>query len=353
MEQLLAKIFSLPPLLLAVIIAALIFEFINGWNDAANAIATVVSTKVLSPFNALLLAATMNMIGALTGTAVAKTIVTGLVRTDGGTMAPDVVILMIFSAMVGAIVWGRWMGFLGLPTSSSHALIGGLSGAAVAAGGVKVLKGAGIGKVLLALFFSPIFGGLIAFGLMLGLYWLVRRWSPSRVQRVFSPLQLISCAFMAFNHGLNDAQKVMGIITMALVAGAVQIPGPGGDIQPMLWVKITCGLVISLGTAAGGWKIIRTLGLSLSKLAPIGGFAAETAASVVLLGAATLGIPVSTTHTITGAIMGTGAVRGLNKVRWVVGQKIVLAWVLTLPFTAVAGGFIYWILAIQFDLVAP
>jgi PiT family inorganic phosphate transporter len=347
------QISSLTPILIFVVVTALIFDFINGVADSANAIATIVSTRVLTPFKALMLAAVLNMIGALSGTAIAKTITKGIIRTDLNFVTPDGVVLIVLCAMLAACLWAATMCMIGMPISGSHSMIGGLSGAAVAAGGVKVLIGPGIGKVLLAMLVSPILGCALGFLLMFALIWIVRRWSPARVNRVFSPLQIVSCSFMAFNHGLNDAQKVMGIITMALVAGGVQAVGPGGEVTPLLWVKIACGVMISLGTAIGGWKVIKTLGVSLSDLAPIHGFAAETAASGVLLSAASLGIPVSTTQTITGAIMGTGTIKGMRAVRWGVGQKIILAWVFTLPSTSVLAGFLYWILAIQFGMVTP
>jgi PiT family inorganic phosphate transporter len=345
------EILSLSPILLAVVAAALLFDFVNGWNDSANAIATVVSTRVLTPLKALALASVLNMVGAMAGTAVAKTIVTGLVRTGEGFLQPEMVILVVLSAMIGAIIWAAWMTLIGMPISGSHSLVGGLVGASVAAAGVKVLIGSGIIKILLAMLLSPLLGGLVGCGTILVLIQIFKNSRPVFVSKLFSLLQIVSAGFMSFTHGLNDAQKVMGIITMALIAGKVQAVGPNGEVDPELWVKLSCGLMIALGTAIGGWKVIRTLGVSLSKLRPIDGFAAETAAGIVLTGAAALGVPVSTTHTITGGIMGVGASKGLSSVRWIVGQKIILAWIFTLPATSLLAGAVYWILAVRMGLI--
>ncbi len=212
----------------------------------------------------------------------------------------------------------------------------------MAAGGVKVLQGGGIGKILIAMLVSPLCGAIFAFAIILGIYWIVKKWRPVTVSRTFAPLQVLSSCLMGFNHGLNDAQKVMGVITMALIAGGLQ--NPELHPAPFLWVQLSCAIAISLGTAVGGWKVIKTLGHKLSRLDAVDGFCAETGASIVLLFAARWGIPVSTTHTITGAIMGVGSRRGLSAVKWGVGQKIILAWVFTLPSTAVIAGSVYWIL---------
>ena len=337
------QITSLSPLLIVVVTTALLFDFVNGWNDSANAIATVVGTRVLGPIKAVTVAAITNLVGALAGTAVAKTIYKGLLYTGPGFIEGDVVVLVVLAAMLGAIVWAAWMTLIGLPISGSHSLVGGLVGAAVAAGGVRVLQGGGIGKVLIAMLISPLAGAIIAFLMLLAIYWIVKSYYPVPINRSFSVLQVISCCLMGFNHGLNDAQKVMGVITMALIAGGIQ--DPLTHPAPFLWVKIACAVMISLGTAIGGWKVIKTLGHHLSKLTPVDGFAAETAASIVLSLAARWGVPVSTTHTITGCIMGVGSRRGLGAVKWAVGQKIILAWVFTLPTTAALAGGIYWILS--------
>ncbi len=242
MSEMLNQVLALSPLLTWVVAAALLFDFVNGWNDSANAIATVIGTRVLRPISAVLLAAVMNMAGALAGTAVAKTIYSGLVRTGPGFLNGETVILVVLAAMLGAIIWAAWMTVMGMPISGSHSLIGGLAGAAVAAGGIDVLQGEGIIKVLLALLLSPLLGGVASFIILLILYWVLRAWRPYTVRRVFSVLQLVSCSFMGFTHGLNDAQKVMGVITLALIAGNVQ----SADQPVLLWVKIACGVMISL-----------------------------------------------------------------------------------------------------------
>lgn len=326
-------------LIFAVVIAALIFDYTNGWNDSANAIATVVSTRVLSPGSAVLLAATLNFGGALVSTEVAKTIGGGLVDAELVTQ------WMVLASMIAAALWVAAMTTFGLPISGSHSLIGSLIGAAAAAEGWAIVHVDGLRKVLLAMLISPVFGFAIAFLLMWALLWLVRQWKPQVVSNVFGNAQLVSVSWMAWEHGKNDAQKVMGVITLALVAGGFQ-----SEIEVPVWVKLACATVMGLGTAAGGWKVIRTLGTGLIKIQPIHGFAAETAASITLAIAAHNGVPVSTTHTITGSIMGVGATRRLSAVRWGLGGKILLAWVFTLPMCALLAGATYAALALLFGL---
>jgi PiT family inorganic phosphate transporter len=318
---------SLLLLLLATIGVALLFDFANGWNDSANAIATVVATRVLRPWQAVALAAVLNFVGILLGTAVAKTIGQDLLAADA---MPAMAIL---AAMTAALVWTVVMTVVGMPISASHSLIGGLMGAGVASEyGLAALKGAGIAKVLVALLVSPLAGFVLGLVLMLVLSHAVKRRPYGKVNRWFGRLQLLSVSWVSVTHGANDAQKVMGVITMALVAAGVQ-----STFLVPLWVKVACHLAIALGTAIGGWRVIRTLGMSLTQLKPIHGFAAETAASGVLLTTAAIGVPVSTTHTITGAIIGVGASRRLSAVRWGLGAKIASAWILTLPFTFAVG----------------
>jgi PiT family inorganic phosphate transporter len=328
-------------LIFAVVIAALLFDYTNGWNDSANAIATVVSTRVLSPGKAVLLAALLNFGGAFVSEEVAKTIGKGLVDPQFVTQT------VVLASMLAAAIWVGLMTFLGMPISGSHSLIGSLVGAATMARGFEIVQVAGMRKVLLAMLLSPLLGLALGFLLMWGLVWLVRRWNPSRVQGMFGKAQLASVSWMAWEHGSNDAQKVMGVITLALVAGGFQVQG---DHSVPLWVKIACATVMGLGTAAGGWRVIRTLGSGLIKIQPIHGFAAETAASVTLLTAAQMGVPVSTTHTITGSIMGVGATKRLSAVRWGLGGKILLAWVFTLPTTALLAALMYRVLQAAFDL---
>ena len=307
-------------LLLCVIVLAVIFDFINGFHDTANAIATSVSTRVLSPKAAVSMAAVLNMVGALTGTAVAKTVGVGLVEASCITQ------ITIISALIAAIIWDIFTWYLGLPTSSSHAILSGIVGAGIATVGTNVIIQKGVYKVLMGLIFSPLIGFILGFFLMLFLNWLFSRSSPSLVSNLFGRLQIISAAYMAFSHGSNDAQKTMGIITMALVS-YYNLP----DFNVPLWVILLCATTMAFGTAAGGWKIIKTLGMRLANLRPINGFAAETSAATIIEIASRIGIPLSTTHVISSTIMGVGASKRLSAVKWVVGGNIMLAWILTLP----------------------
>ena len=283
-------------LLILVILLAVAFDYINGFHDTANAIATSVSTRALRPSHAILMSATANFVGALTGTAVAKTIASGIASTPSG----DEGQIVVAAALVGAITWNLITWRLGIPSSSSHALIGGLIGSVVAASGLDALNGPGIfEKVLVPLVASPVLGVMIGFALMLVLLNVFRRAHPKRINDRFRRLQLISAAYMAFSHGSNDAQKTMGIITLALVAGGVL-----AEPTVPLWVILIAATAISLGTAAGGWRIIKTMGQRVVKLDPVHGFAAETTAATIIIGASAFGMPVSTTHVISSAIIG-------------------------------------------------
>ncbi len=307
-----------------IIAIALLFDFLNGMNDAANSIATVVSTRVLSPKVAVLWAAFFNFVAAFGfGVAVAKTIGKGIVD-------PDVVNQhVILAALVGAIVWTHLCTRYGIPISVSHSLIGGLVGAAVVKGGLAVLNAAGIGKVVIFIFLAPIIGLVAGFFLMIAINWMFRGFSGRRVDRFFRLGQLISSAAYSLGHGTNDAQKTMGIITILLYSG-----GYLTEFEVPMWVILSAHTAIGLGTLAGGWKVIRTMGIKLTHLKPVGGFCAETGGSLVLLGTAAAGIPVSTTHTIAGAIMGVGATRRMSAVRWGVAGRIIIAWVVTIPVSA-------------------
>lgn len=307
-------------LLVLVIILAVIFDFINGFHDTANAIATSVSTRVLSPRTAVVMAAVLNMVGALSGTAVAKTVGAGLV--DPGSVTQ----VTVFSALVAAIAWDLFTWYLGLPTSSSHAVLSSLIGAAVATSGTSVIIEKGVFKILAGLLFSPLIGFVLGFVLMIGLMWTFKSSTPAYVNNLFKRLQIVSAAYMAFSHGNNDAQKTMGIITMALVS-YYHLP----DFNVPFWVIILCATAMALGTAAGGWRIIKTLGVKLVHLKPIHGFAAESAAATVIEIASRFGLPLSTTHIISSTIMGVGASKRLSAVRWTVGGNIILAWILTIP----------------------
>jgi PiT family inorganic phosphate transporter len=317
-------------MLLLVVVLALLFDFSNGWHDSANAIATVVSTRVLSPVVAVIMAGILNIAGAFMSTAVAKMVGAGIVDPATVTQA------VVASALAGAIAWNLITLILGLPTSSSHALIGGLVGAGVAHGGMAVVKLAGLRSVLEAMVLSPFFGFLIGLLVMVGISWLFFRTSRMFATRLFSRLQLVSAGFMAFSHGANDAQKAMGIITLALLS-AGQIASP----EVPTWVIVACALAMGLGTAAGGWRIVRTLGMRILTLEPVHGFAAETSAAAVLLATAHIGLPVSTTHTITTSVMGVGVVKRFSAVRWGVTARIISAWIFTLPGSAVLGALIY------------
>ena len=343
-------------LFLFVLLAALVFEYINGFHDAANAIATVVSTKVLTPRQAITMAAVCNLIGAFFGTAVAKTIGADIVKIEAITMPT------VLAALVGAIVWGLLTWWLGLPSSSSHALIGGLCGAALATTGGDwsvlkwsrtVMKATGPAseglwpKVVVPMITSPLAGFIIGGVIMLLLMALLKNLRPYLIQKIFGKGQLVSAAFMGLSHGGNDAQKTMGIIALALFTGTKTGAFdhlPSGfhflytkDFVIDKWVIIVCALTMAAGTAAGGWRIIRTMGHKMVRLQPVNGFAAETSAGIVIHIATTLGIPVSTTHVISTSIMGVGATKRLSAVKWGVVQRIVWAWVLTLPATALLG----------------
>lgn len=323
-------------LIILVIALALLFDFTNGWNDSANAIATVVGTRVLKPLHAVLLAAVLNMAGAFAFTAVAKMISKGLVSPE------HVNLYVIVALLIGSIIWNVVMTLMGLPISASHSLIGAIIGAAVAHGGFSIIIASGVYKVLLAMLISPLLGALISFVLMKFLYQAFGQVSPSKVKKLFGKLQIVSVSWMAFSHGSSDAQKAMGIIMMALVAGGFGGLTMEDDIPT--WVIFSCGLMIALGTAIGGWKVIRTMGMRLSKLEPIHGFAAETAAAIILTTVSKIGVPVSSTHTITGSIIGVGLSNRFNSVRWGVAGKIIFAWIFTLPGTGIMAFLTYKLL---------
>jgi PiT family inorganic phosphate transporter len=311
----------MPEILILIIVLAVLFDIANGWHDCANAIATVVSTKVLSPGAAVTIAAFMNILGAFLTTAVAKTIGKGIVDPAGIT---DQVII---AALLSAIIWNLITIVMGLPVSSSHALVGGLIGAAAAHGGMSILNSDGIMKIFTSLLVSPLFGFVIGYAFMKLILFLFGHLSPGTISKYFGRLQIVSSSFMAFGHGSNDAQKAMGIITMALFAS-----GKIDTLDVPTWVVITCALAMGFGTIFGGWKIIKTLGVKMLKLEPIHGFAAETSSAGIIMAASYFGMPVSTTHVVSTAILGVGATKRLSAVRWGIAGKIVMAWVLTLPF---------------------
>ena len=316
---------------LALVLAA---EFVNGWTDAPNAIATVVSTRVLSPYRAVLMATALNILGAMSGTAVAATIGTGIV--DPGA----VTVITIAAAMVSIVFWSTLAWYYGLPTSESHALVSGLAGAAFATSGTDALLWEGWRKVLIGLGFSTFLGfggGLLLIAII---YRFLTQSTPGRVRHLFGRLQILSAAFMAFSHGSNDGQKFIGTFVLTLMLGGF-LP----EFQVPLWVILLCASTMGVGTAVGGWRIIRTMGLRITKLEPVHGFAAETSAALVIEMASRMGIPLSTTHTITTAIMGVGASRRLSAVRWGVAAEIVTAWLLTFPVC----GLLAWLVAVIFQ----
>ncbi len=322
-------------LVIVVVVAALVFDYINGFHDAANSIATVVSTRVLSPGKAVVWAAFFNFAAIFVfGTAVAKTMGSGMIDLKVVTSS------VVLGGLIGAIVWDLITWYYGLPTSSSHALIGGYAGAAVAKAGPTAILVSGWTKTLLFIVLSPLIGLGLGFGIMVVIYWLCRKTAPSRVDALFRRLQLLSAAMFSLGHGANDAQKTMGIIASALFAG-----GYISTFEIPLWVELAAYTAIAAGTLSGGWRIIHTMGSKITRLQPVGGFAAETAGAVSLFTATALGVPVSTTHTITGAIVGVGSVRRLSAVRWGIAGQIVWAWVLTIPASALIAAATYYLLA--------
>ena len=314
------------------ILVALFFDYINGFHDAANSIATVVSTRVLSQGKAVIWAAFFNFVAAFTfGTAVAKTVGSGMIDVNVVTFA------VIFAGLVGAIVWDLITWYFGLPTSSSHALIGGYAGAAVAKAGWLAIVPTGWTKTLMFIVLSPLIGMLLGLLLMTAILWIFRWTPPSRVDRWFRRLQLLSAAFFSLNHGANDAQKTMGIIAVLVYAHGAM---PGGFAVPF-WVVLSCQAAMALGTLFGGWRIVHTMGSKITRISPLQGVCAETAGAITLFLATSLGIPVSTTHTITGAIIGVGAAKKTSAVRWNIAQNIVVAWIITMPMAGVLATLFY------------
>ncbi|PZN96940.1 MAG: anion permease [Alphaproteobacteria bacterium] len=312
---------------------ALLFDFLNGLHDAANSIATIVSTRVLAPHYAVVWAAFFNFIAFLFfGLHVAQTVGTGII--DAGIIDAQV----IFGALMGAIVWNLVTWGLGIPSSSSHALIGGLIGAGTAKAGSAAVVLAGVAKTAGAIVMSPMMGLFLAMLIVLAIAWIFARFTPSAVDGIFRKLQLVSAAMYSLGHGGNDAQKTMGIITVLLYSQGVLT----GEFHVPLWVVLACQAAMALGTMLGGWRIVHTMGSKITRLTPVQGFCAETAGAITLFGATALGVPVSTTHTITGAIVGVGASRRLSAVRWNIAGRIVVAWVVTLPASALIAAMVYW-----------
>jgi PiT family inorganic phosphate transporter len=321
--------------LAAIIALGLAFDFVNGFHDTANAIATSVATRVLSPGQAVSMAAVLNVVGAVSGTAVASTVGRGIVPPAVATQQ------LVAAALISAITWNLLTWWLAIPSSSSHALIFSIVGAGIAAAGVESIQISGITKTLQGLVFSPLLGFLVALLLLMALLWIFARSRPLRVTRIFGRLQIVSAAYMAFSHGSNDAQKTMGVLTMAL---ASYYGWTGDEWRVPLWVILAAATAMGLGTAMGGWRIVRTMGLRVVELRPIDGFAAETAAATVIEVASRLGIPVSTTHVISSAILGVGSTRSLSAVRWGIAGRIVSAWVITIPACIALAWIVYSVL---------
>ena len=326
---------------IGLILVALIFDYINGFHDSANSIATVVSTRVLSPGKAVVWAAFFNFAAAfLAGTAVAKTVGSGMIDLSIVTFA------VIYAGLLGAIIWDLITWYYGLPTSSSHALFGGYAGAAVAKAGWIAIIASGWTKTLIFIVLSPLIGLIIGLGLMTLIFWVFRGMAPGRVDHWFRRLQLVSAAGFSLMHGANDAQKTMGIIAGALVTGGY-LQLVSGQLPIPFWVELAAYTAISAGTLTGGWRIIHTMGTKITKLQPMGGFAAETGAAVAIFTATHFGVGISTTHTITGAIVGVGATRRLSAVRWGVAGQIVWAWVMTIPAAAAIGASLYFLISLS------
>ncbi len=323
-------------LIIAVVVLALAFDYINGFHDTANAIATSVSTRALTPRVAVWMAAGLNFLGAMYSTGVAKTIGGDLVKS-----AQMVNEHIIIAAMIGAIIWNLLTWWLGIPSSSSHALVGGVIGAVLIAKGYEALKVQGILKIIASLILSPIVAMILGLLIMGCLFWIVGKHAPAKVNSKFKRMQILTASMMAFSHGSNDAQKAMGIITLALLSS-----GYITTMEVPLWVKVSAALAMGLGTAAGGWRIIRTMGSKIFKLEPISGFAADLNSSIVVFGATLLHLPVSTTHVVSGSIMGVGTAKRINAVRWGVAQQMLMAWVLTIPCTALVSAIFYEIISL-------
>jgi PiT family inorganic phosphate transporter len=322
------------PVIVLIILVALAFDFLNGFHDAANSIATVVSTRVLSPQKAVMWAAFFNFVAAFVlGTHVAKTMGKGMIDLEVVTQE------VILAGLIGAITWNLLTWYYGLPVSSSHALIGGYAGAAVAKAGPRAILLSGWTKTLIFIVLAPLMGAILGFALMVSVTWIFRRWHPFRLDQLFRRMQLISAGLYSLGHGGNDAQKTMGIITGLLVSSGVLT-----KFDVPLWVVLISHAAIALGTMFGGWRIVKTMGTKITKLQPFGGFCAETSGAITLIMTTLLGIPVSTTHTITGAIIGVGATRRLSAVKWGVAGTIVWAWVLTIPLSATVAAVVYFAL---------
>lgn len=327
-------------MLVLVVFFALAFDYINGFHDTANAVATVISTRALSPKRAIIMSAGLNLLGALVSTGVAQTIAKDIISPEFATSE------VVIAALIGAIAWNLITWYFGIPSSSSHAIIGGMIGAAVTHAGFSVLHWNGLTKIVAALLISPVLGIIFGYIVMKILFFMFRNSLPSKVNRGFHKLQILSAAILSFNHGANDAQKSMGIITLALIAAGMQA---STNLNPPLWVKIACAIAMAAGTSTGGWRIIKTMGGKIFKLEPINGFAAELSASIIIWVATALPglhLPVSTTHVVSGSIMGVGSAKRVSAVRWGVAQQMVIAWVVTIPSSALMAAIVFKLISL-------
>lgn len=327
-------------MLVLVVFFALAFDYINGFHDTANAVATVISTRALSPKRAIIMSAGLNLLGALVSTGVAQTIAKDIISPEFATSE------VVIAALIGAIAWNLITWYFGIPSSSSHAIIGGMIGAAVTHAGFSVLHWNGLTKIVAALLISPVLGIIFGYIVMKILFFVFRNSLPSKVNRGFHKLQILSAAILSFNHGANDAQKSMGIITLALIAAGMQA---STNLNPPLWVKIACAIAMAAGTSTGGWRIIKTMGGKIFKLEPINGFAAELSASIIIWVATALPglhLPVSTTHVVSGSIMGVGSAKRVSAVRWGVAQQMVIAWVVTIPSSALMAAIVFKLISL-------
>lgn len=322
---------------IVIVILGLTFDYINGFHDTANAIATSVSTKALNPRAAIMVAASLNFLGALSGTAVAATIGKGIIKPE--IVTPEV----LSAALVGAIFWNLFTWYFGIPSSSSHALIGGLVGAALAGFGPNEVSWNGFVKIFSGLLTTPVIGLIVGSMVMYLLFWLFKKSSPAKTNRQFRRLQIITACMASFSHGSNDAQKTMGIITMSLVSAGILT-----SFEVPLWVKLACAMTMAAGTAVGGWKIIRTMGGKIFRIEPINGFAADFSSSLVIFVSSKLGIPVSTTHVVSSSIMGVGAAKRMKGVRWNIAKQIVTAWFITIPLSGLVSAIVYTLINAAF-----
>jgi inorganic phosphate transporter, PiT family len=331
---------------IAIVAVALVFDVINGFHDAANSIATVVSTRVLSPRLAVLWAAFFNFVAMFVFAPKVADTISKIVIIDS---ADTAFLFVVFAGLLGAIVWDLITWLYGLPTSSSHALIGGLTGAGLAYKGVEIIRWEKIAQTAAFIPLAPILGLVVAFGLMIAVYWIFRRWHPKKVDGLFRKGQLVSAAMYSLGHGGNDAQKTMGVIVAILVAAGKFNPDHQLSMTSWdtLWIILSCQTAMAIGTALGGWKIVKTMGMKLTKLKPVHGFCAETAGAFTIFLATKMGIPISTTHTIAGSIIGVGATTNLAGIKWKIAMRIVMAWLLTIPASALVGAMCFWVMKLM------